>query len=301
MYCHGSGTMNQITISLIFLIMISMILPASAFMYASGSPQNSDDASSGSTDTSNDGSSSDTGSTDTSNDGSSSDTGSTDTSNDGSSSDTGSTDTSNDGSSSDTGSTDTSNDGSSSDTGSTENNAALPTTSTASNNTGNVTGNGFADTFLPLVNQERTLVGVPPLTWSNTLAADAQAWADHLVATNTFAHCIEVPDWQQFEECTHGEGENLFSINDPPGSTPNPQSVLAQASFDSWLNEKSNYHGQAVTGQESPTETIGHYTQMVWKGTTEIGCASANDSSKGYTVVSCRFLPPGNVMGQTPY
>src|SRR4026207_2120060 len=82
--------MNRITISLIFLMMISMILPASAIMYASGSPQGSDD-----------GSSSDNGSTDTSDDGSSSDNGSTDTSDDGSSSDNGSTDTSDDGSSSD--------------------------------------------------------------------------------------------------------------------------------------------------------------------------------------------------------
>ena len=58
--------MNRITISLIFLMMISMILPASAIMYASGSTDNSDDGSSdsGSTDdNSDDGSSSDSGST----------------------------------------------------------------------------------------------------------------------------------------------------------------------------------------------------------------------------------------------
>ena len=36
------ATMNRISISLIFLIMISMILPASAIMYASGSTDNSE-------------------------------------------------------------------------------------------------------------------------------------------------------------------------------------------------------------------------------------------------------------------
>ena len=37
--------MNRITISLIFLIMISMVLPTSAIMYASGSTDNTDGAS----------------------------------------------------------------------------------------------------------------------------------------------------------------------------------------------------------------------------------------------------------------
>ena len=41
------ATMNRINISLLFLIMISMILPASAFMYASGSIDNSEATSDG--------------------------------------------------------------------------------------------------------------------------------------------------------------------------------------------------------------------------------------------------------------
>jgi uncharacterized protein YkwD len=168
-----------------------------------------------------------------------------------------------------------------------------------SNSTGNVIGNGFADTILPIMNQERALVGVPPLTWNNTLAADAQAWADRLVATGNVVHCFQVPGSQPFEECTHNEGENLFNTNDPPGSAPGTPSNLAKAAFDWWLSEKANYHGQP-TGSEGGV-IIGHYTQMVWKSTTQIGCASANDSSKGLTVVSCRFSPPGNIIGQTPY
>jgi hypothetical protein len=44
--CYGSGNYNGITISLIFLIVISMVLPTSAIMYASGqSTDNSDDLS----------------------------------------------------------------------------------------------------------------------------------------------------------------------------------------------------------------------------------------------------------------
>ena len=73
----ATATMNRISISLIFLIMISMVLPTSAIMYASGSTDNSEETSdTGSTDDNSD-SSSDTGSTDDNSD-SSSDTGSTD-------------------------------------------------------------------------------------------------------------------------------------------------------------------------------------------------------------------------------
>jgi hypothetical protein len=34
----------------------------------------------------------------------------------------------------------------------------------------------------------RARVGVPPLVWSDQLAAVAQEWANHLIATNAFSH-----------------------------------------------------------------------------------------------------------------
>ncbi|HZB80716.1 MAG TPA: CAP domain-containing protein [Nitrososphaera sp.] len=41
-------------------------------------------------------------------------------------------------------------------------------------------------------NQERTAVNVPvpipPLTWSNSLAAEAQNWAQHIATTGQFIH-----------------------------------------------------------------------------------------------------------------
>ena len=32
--------------------------------------------------------------------------------------------------------------------------------------------------------------GAPALGWNNTLAAKAQAWADHMAATNTLSHSV---------------------------------------------------------------------------------------------------------------
>src|SRR6476660_2406052 len=116
-YVTAMVIMYQITISLIFLIMISMVLPTSAIMYASGqSTDNSDDSSTGGSTTDNSGST--TGGSTTDNSGSS--TGGSTTDNSGSTTGSGTTTT-----------TPTDNSGSTTG-GSTNNGAALPTTSTAS-------------------------------------------------------------------------------------------------------------------------------------------------------------------------
>ena len=54
----------------------------------------------------------------------------------------------------------------------------------------------------------------------------------------------------------------------------------------------------------------GHYTQIVWRSTTEVGCGlrvcttgSPFDSHPGatWTMVVCDYRPPGNFRGQRPY
>ncbi|MDQ6865031.1 MAG: hypothetical protein M3044_14550 [Thermoproteota archaeon] len=38
---------------------------------------------------------------------------------------------------------------------------------------------------------------------------------------------------------------------------------------------------------------------MVWKNTREVGCAMAN--SDRLAILVCRYSPPGNIRGQTPF
>jgi hypothetical protein len=40
----------------------------------------------------------------------------------------------------------------------------------------------------------------------------------------------------------------------------------------------------------------GHFTQVVWKGTTKLGCGS--NPSCGMKTYVCQYTPPGNVMGE---
>ena len=245
--------MNRITISLIFLMMISMILPASAIMYASGSTQGSDEASGGSSDSSDEGSSSDNGSTDTSDDGSSSD-----------------------GSDSTDGNADVT-------TTFTENNPTLSSESTLSNNTANVQGGDLVNSILTVHNDERAAVGVPPLVWSNDLASGAQTWAQNLATTGEFAHDPNRPS---------GVGENIAGFNPSLGvSAPGEGQSL-------WVDEKKDWHGGVLTAENwYPT---GHYTQMIWKNTQEVGCGIASGSGHPFDILVCRYSPPGNFLGQAP-
>ena len=236
------ATMNRINISLIFLIMISMVLPTSAFMYASGSTEDSSDGASdsGSTEDSSDGAS-DSGSTEDSSDGAS-DSGSIDDTTDSppsellppnvdSSSSDGSIDDTTDSPPSellppnvDSSSSDGSIDSSITPT---ENNPTLPSESPLSNNTGNVQGEDLVSIILTLHNQERAAVGVPPLTWSDSLASHAQPWADKVYATGDASHSSGLADFGNY-------GENMARGGGPSVATP---SWLAQT----WADEKSRY------------------------------------------------------------
>ena len=191
--------------------------------------------------------------------------------------------------------TTTDNSGSSSTGGSTttaENSATLPTTSTASNNTGNIAD--LANSILAVHNSERAAVGVLPLVWSDTLAADAKTWAEHLATTGEFRHCGGTPGCD-----THGAGENLAGFNPSKGvSAPGEGQSL-------WVDEKKNWHGGVLTPEN--WSATGHYTQMVWKDTKQVGCGTATGNNFSWwpghpaSVLVCRYSPPGNFMGQAPY
>lgn len=117
---------------------------------------------------------------------------------------------------------------------------------------------------------------LPPVTWSETLSASAQTWANHLRAANDCA--LE-------HEGTRVYGENLAGGG---GLTPS-------GAVDMWASEKDDY-----VFDPSYVFVAGHYTQIVWRDSIEIGCDIATCAGRG-SVISCRYRPPGNVIGRQPY
>jgi hypothetical protein len=127
-------------------------------------------------------------------------------------------------------------------------------------------GTGEASDWVVVHNTYRALHGAPDLQWSAAIASGAQAYADSCPS----GHSATTP-----------YGENLA------WGYPDVQSVV-----DAWYGEEAEYD-YANPGFSSAT---GHFTQVVWLGTTEFGCG--HSSSCGWSVWVCRYNPPGNYLGE---
>lgn len=109
--------------------------------------------------------------------------------------------------------------------------------------------------------------GAPLLVWSTTL----ESFASQAARKCAFAH---TPN-------------NKFGENVAGGTYTNP-AFYAQL----WYNEVSKYNFNRP-GFSSET---GHFTQVVWKGTKQIGCAFVKGCSGGLpNLLFCEYSPAGNV------
>ncbi len=135
-------------------------------------------------------------------------------------------------------------------------------------------------------NAARAAVGVAPLTWSDTLATTARAYAEQMARTGRFAHAPQPQDMTR-------EGENLW--------TGTRYAYAYPEMIGHWVAEKRDFINQP-TPEFSRTgnfEDVAHYTQIVWRSSTAVGCAMASSKTDDYLV--CRYAPPGNVVGRKAY
>lgn len=130
-------------------------------------------------------------------------------------------------------------------------------------------------------NEVRASVNVPPLHWSRQLAQHSADWIAKLATQGC--------------ELRHSRdsnyGENLFMGS----SDQNHEAVIEAAK--AWESEKINYSGEALS--KANWSQAGHYTQMVWRTSTELGCAKM--ACGGNVIIACNYAPAGNFMGKKPY
>ena len=146
-------------------------------------------------------------------------------------------------------------------------------------------GNAFALALLAEHNSARDEAGVPRLAWSGKLAREAQGWAQVLAREGRMRHASHAE--------SGSAGENLWM-----GSAGY---FVPDAMIGAFVDEKRHYV-HAAFPQVSKTgrwEDVGHYTQVVWRDTREVGCAVARGQRDDFLV--CRYWPAGNWMGQLPY
>jgi glutaredoxin len=164
------------------------------------------------------------------------------------------------------------------------NNENTSESSTTTNNISNEsTSNDQITEILKAHNKYRAEVNIPPLKWSDDLAAYAKEWGEHLVQTGcNLEHRPFTGKWKQ------QYGENIYWTS---GSEISPTEAV-----ESWAEEKPDYDGGLMNNKNF---AAGHYTQMIWGKTTHVGCATVK-CKDGSHIVVCNYNPPGNYMGRNP-
>lgn len=150
-----------------------------------------------------------------------------------------------------------------------------------------VTYADFAKEILEEHNKIRRALGIKELVWSDEIAKSAQEWSDYLAENKLFKHSR-----------TKGVGENL--------ARGTARTHDASRLFKSWVNEVQyfipgkNYPECSTTGKGG---SVGHYTQIVWGRTSQLGCGFSIGAGKNgdLAYLLCQYKTPGNYINSPVY
>jgi len=136
--------------------------------------------------------------------------------------------------------------------------------------------------YLTPHNRARAAVGVGAVTWSTKLQQFAERYAAQRAGDCRLQH-------------SGGPyGENIFW-----GSAGADWSAADAVA--SWVAEKRWYDHGSNSCSAPEGRSCGHYTQVVWRDSTAVGCARVVCDNGGGVFITCNYNPPGNVVGQSPY
>ncbi|WP_157229145.1 CAP family protein [Nocardia brevicatena] len=150
-----------------------------------------------------------------------------------------------------------------------------------------VTGGGpaagqsdYTQTGLTLHNQYRAKHDSPAMTLTQSLNAAAQQCAQYYAQKRTIDHSCPYK---------RGAGENLVGGQGRWDAVP-----FVQMGTKMWYDEVKDYD----FNNPGFSMATGHFTQLVWKASTQLGVGYASEG--GYTAGVALYSPPGNVQGQFP-
>ncbi|AGO09813.1 AaceriAAL178Wp [[Ashbya] aceris (nom. inval.)] len=128
----------------------------------------------------------------------------------------------------------------------------------------------FASAVLDLHNDYRRRHSAAPLRWNGTLYRHAQHYANSLICNGSLIH----------SGLPHGENLAL-------GYSP-------ASAVTAWYDEIAEYDFSAP----GFSHATGHFTQLVWRSTTSVGCAYVICGPCYGLYIICEYDPPGNVADQ---
>ncbi|KAI1424448.1 CAP domain-containing protein [Xylaria sp. FL1777] len=129
----------------------------------------------------------------------------------------------------------------------------------------------FSSAILNSTNAYRKAHNASAMVWNATLASFASAYlaGDKVGAGCAFAH----------SGGPYGENLAIGYGN-------------ATASVEAWGDEGHKYD----YGSPGFSEDTGHFTQLVWKNTSDVGCGRRLCDGKGW-YLACEYWPRGNIIG----
>ncbi|KUF12568.1 CAP domain-containing protein [Pseudoponticoccus marisrubri] len=154
-------------------------------------------------------------------------------------------------------------------------------------------GGGFRDAVLGAHNTLRANHGAPQMAWSSALEQSAQNYANMLQQNGCAGGHSPAT-------LRNGAGENLYSTgNTSPGFDP---ARVGQAAVESWYWCEIGLY---------PSPQAGHYTQVIWQNSTQLGCAMLQCDAGSQQVwpgqnyhvarVVCQYAPAGNITNAGQY
>jgi len=136
-----------------------------------------------------------------------------------------------------------------------------------------------------------------PLIWSDSLANYAKEWVNYLASAQNCQMMHRPNNGGGKYQQKHGE--NLFWASAiETASGKQKQAISVKDVVKAWAEEEHYYNYQ--TNQCHPGEDCGHYTQMVWHESQQVGCAMAVCPDKSQ-IWACNYYPRGNYIGEWPY
>ncbi|KAL4754915.1 hypothetical protein BDW72DRAFT_164645 [Aspergillus terricola var. indicus] len=160
--------------------------------------------------------------------------------------------------------------------------------STATASSTQTAANAYQSNVLYSHNIHRANHSSPDVTWSSDLESSAQVLASRCV----YEHDTSINGG--------GYGQNIGY-----GTSADEVAVMISNLM---YNDEMGYY-ENLYGQASPDMTLfekwGHFSQIVWKGTSEVGCATVScpslgnvDSASAVPFTVCNYSPAGNYDGE---
>lgn len=134
----------------------------------------------------------------------------------------------------------------------------------------------FKTVYLNKNNEYRALMkDTNPLVWNEDLAVSSQDWADKHVCGDPIVHSGNTYKGEKL-------GENIaYGYN-----------FIEAGGVTSWFNEIVDYNFNDPVYSSS----TGHFTQLVWAASTEIGCGYKYCGEYYGNYVVCEYNPEGNII-----